>query len=64
MSMFRLFSLALLLPLLAGCTARGIPLPEKSGEEPAARGILQASAEAHGLAAWRGITDVSVAYAG
>ncbi len=64
MSLLRLFCLALLLSLFAGCASRGIPLPTASGEDPAARAILQASAEAHGLAAWRGITDVSVAYAG
>ena len=39
-------------PSFAGYAARGIPVPEKAGENPAARTILQASAEAHGLAAW------------
>jgi hypothetical protein len=64
MSPLRLFCLALLVPLFAGCSSRGIPLPATSGEDPAAQAILQASAEAHGLVAWRGITDVSVAYEG
>ncbi|NJD23815.1 MAG: hypothetical protein FIB06_00245 [Betaproteobacteria bacterium] len=64
MSPLRVFGIALFCVLLAGCAGRGIPLPEKAGEEPAARAILLASAEAHGLAAWQGISDVSVAYAG
>jgi hypothetical protein len=64
MSNLRLLGIAVLCSFFAGCAARGIPVPEKAGENPAARTILQASAEAHGLAAWRGISDVSVAYAG
>jgi hypothetical protein len=64
MPLFRFLNCALLAVLLTGCAARGIPLPEATGEDSAARAILQASAEAHGLAAWQGITDVSVAYAG
>jgi hypothetical protein len=63
-SLLRTFGVALFSALVVGCGARGIPLPESTGEEPAARAILKASAEAHGLAAWQGITDVSVAYAG
>lgn len=54
-----------LLPLLlAGCMSRGIPQAGGNGEQPAARAILQKSAEAHGLAAFRQIDDISVAYAG
>lgn len=59
----RLLSITLLL-LLGGCMSRGIPLASGSGEQPAARALLQQSAEAHGLAAFRQIDDISVAYAG
>ncbi|MBL8428738.1 MAG: hypothetical protein JNJ95_02425 [Dechloromonas sp.] len=61
--------LTLLLPfalllLLSGCMSRGIPLASGNGEQPAARAVLQKSAEAHGLAAFRQIEDISVGYAG
>ena len=62
-SLIRLLSIALLL-LLGGCISRGIPLAGSNGEQPAARAILQQSAEAHGLAAFRRIDDISAAYAG
>lgn len=59
-----LFCLWLLPLLLAGCMSHGIPQAGGNGEQPAARAILQKSAEAHGLAAFRQIDDISVAYAG
>lgn len=62
-SLIRLLPLALLL-LLGGCMSRGIPLTAGSGEQPAARALLQKSADAHGLAAFRQINDLSVAYSG
>jgi hypothetical protein len=61
--LFRLLSLAIFL-LISGCMSRGIPQPGGTGEQPAARALLQKSAEAHGLAAFRQIDDVSVGYAG
>jgi hypothetical protein len=64
MLLLRRLCVVLLLPLFVGCASRGIPSPTAGGEDPAARAILQVSAEAHGLAAWQRITDVSVAYAG
>lgn len=62
-SLTGLLSVALLL-LLGGCMSRGIPLAGGSGEQPAARAVLQKSAEAHGLAAFRRIDDLSVGYTG
>lgn len=62
-SLSRLFPVVLLL-LLGGCALRGIPQASGSGEQPAARVLLQKSAEAHGLAAFRRIEDLNVAYAG
>lgn len=62
--MWRLTALCLLSSLLVGCAGRGIPQPLNGDGTGAARAILQASAEAHGLAAWRELQDVSVAYAG
>lgn len=50
--------------MLAACAAPGIPAGSADGEQPAARAVLLKSAEAHGLAAFRQIEDVSVAYAG
>ena len=52
-----------LLPLFAGCST---PLPlgsRPAGEAQAAR-RLQESAEAHGLAAFRALTDINVSYSG
>lgn len=62
-------SLNLLLPfflvmLLGGCASRGIPPSTVSGEQAAARALLVQSAEAHGLAAFKQIDDLSVGYAG
>ncbi|RIX45020.1 MAG: hypothetical protein D3M94_12855 [Rhodocyclales bacterium GT-UBC] len=54
----------LLLPLLAACSTRGIPAPSGTGEQAAARELLQRSAEAHGLNAWRGVNDISLSYTG
>jgi hypothetical protein len=62
-SLIRLLPIALVL-LLGGCASRGIPQAVGSGEQPAARTVLQKSAEAHGLSAFRQIDDLSVAYAG
>lgn len=62
-SLIRFLSIALVL-LLGGCASRGIPLASGNGEQPAARALLQKSAEAHGLAAFRQIDDLSVGYAG
>lgn len=59
----RFLPLALIL-LFGGCMSRGIPQASGSGEQPAARAMLQKSAEAHGLAAFRQIDDVSISYAG
>ena len=61
--LIRLLLLTLAL-LLSGCAARGIPLASGPGEQPAARAILWQSAEAHGLAAFRQIDDISVGYTG
>lgn len=64
MSLVRLLCLGLSLFLLAGCAGRGVPQPLASGETAGGRAILQASAEAHGLAAWQQLRDISVAYEG
>jgi hypothetical protein len=56
--------LALIFPLLSACASRGIPPTTASGEQPEARALLQKSAEAHGLAAWLQIRDLSVSYVG
>jgi hypothetical protein len=64
MSFVRLLCLSLTLFFLAGCAGRGVPQALSPGETAAGRAILQASAEAHGLAAWRQLRDVSVAYEG
>jgi hypothetical protein len=60
----RLFSIALFFSLLGGCASNGIPLATTSGEQAAARALLQKSAEAHGLAAFRQIRDLNISYAG
>lgn len=64
MSRLRLLSLSFALLLLAGCAGRGVPQALSPGEQDGARTILEASAAAHGLAAWRQLRDVSVAYEG
>jgi len=61
--LIRFLPLVLVL-LLSGCMSRGIPQAGGHGEHPAARAVLQKSAEAHGLAAFRQIDDISVGYAG
>lgn len=53
----------LALPLLAGCAERLVPL-EAAASTDAARALLAASAEAHGLPALRTIDTVQVSYAG
>ena len=59
----RTFLGAAALPLLAACTTP-LPIgPRPSGDKNAAL-RLEESAEAHGLEAYRGITDISVAYEG
>lgn len=63
-ALIRLLSVALFLSLLGGCASNGIPPATATGEQAAARALLQKSAEAHGLAAFRQIKDVSVSYAG
>jgi hypothetical protein len=51
----------LALPALAGCAA---PLPDLAEPGAGAEALLRASAEAHGLAAFRRLRDISVSYAG
>lgn len=59
----RAFLGAAALPLLAACTTP-LPLgPRPSGDKNASL-RLEESAEAHGLEAYRGITDISVSYEG
>jgi hypothetical protein len=62
-SLISLLPVALIL-LLGGCASRGIPQAGITGEQPAARALLQKSAEAHGLAAFRRMADINVGYAG
>lgn len=62
--MIQKFGVALMALLLSACAARGIPTATGTGEQPAARALLQKSAEAHGLSAWRTLQDVSVSYTG
>lgn len=61
--LFRLLPVVLVL-LVGGCASRGIPQAGGSGEQPAARALLQKSAEAHGLSAFRQIEDLNVSYSG
>ncbi len=51
------------LPWLAGCTTP-LPLVPAPATEAAAAARLRESAEAHGLAAYRQLTDINIAYAG
>lgn len=62
-SLIALLPVALVL-LLGGCASRGIPQTSVTGEQPAARAVLQKSAEAHGLTAFRKIEDLNVGYGG
>ena len=60
----RLILLVLLGPLLNACLSRGIPQPQGVSEQQEARSVLKRSAEAHGLANWLQLQDISVSYAG
>jgi hypothetical protein len=55
--------MVLLLPLLGAC-ASVMPQAQHLGEQPAARALLEASAQAHGVAAFRQIRDLNVSYDG
>lgn len=56
--------------LLGGCTAPLQPLLPLSAagagaaHEPSATALLREAAEAHGLSAWRGVSDLSISYEG
>jgi hypothetical protein len=54
------------LPALAGLSGCSSPLPRLATDStsPDARALLMRSAEAHGLAAFSGLTDLSVSYRG
>lgn len=52
-----------LLPLFAGCSTP-LPLGSSAARDPAAAARLRQSAEAHGWAAYRTLTDVNVSYDG
>ena len=60
---FRGLTLATVI-FLSGCASRAIPPAGALEIQADARALLQQSAEAHGLSAFREITDISVAYAG
>lgn len=60
---FRGLTLAAVI-FLSGCASRAIPPAGALEIQADARALLQQSAEAHGLRAFREITDISVAYAG
>lgn len=62
LSLARCFLLALLLPLLNACV--GIPQTRQPGEQDAARLLLESSAQAHGVAAFRELRDLNVSYDG
>ncbi|RYZ05186.1 MAG: hypothetical protein EOO24_12555, partial [Comamonadaceae bacterium] len=51
------------LPFLGGCSTP-LPLAATPAGDPAAAARLQESAEVHGLAAYRRITDINIAYDG
>jgi len=51
------------LPWLTGCTTP-LPLVRPPAGDPTAAARLRESAEAHGLAAYRRLTDINVSYAG
>jgi hypothetical protein len=62
----RLLSAALaapLMPLLPACTS-SLPVSLGTQATPAAQARLSESAQAHGLAAYRGLRDINVSYAG
>lgn len=51
------------LPLLSACVSV-MPPVQHSGEQPDARALLEASAQAHGVAAFRKLRDLNVSYDG
>src|SRR5829696_4564195 len=51
------------LPWLAGCSTP-LPLTTNPVEDTAAARRLRESADAHGLAAYRALTDINVSYSG
>lgn len=53
----------LALPLLGACVAV-MPEVKHSGEQPAARALLEASAQAHGVSAFRQVRDLNVSFDG
>ena len=59
---FRGLTLAAVI-FLSGCASRGMPPVGALEIQADARTLLQQSAEAHGLSAFREMTDISVAYA-
>lgn len=63
-SFHRLLLALLFAPLLNACTSRGLPQTQGVSEQAEARSVLKRSAEAHGLAAWLELQDISVSYAG
>ena len=60
---FRGLTLAAVI-FLSGCASRGMPPVGALEIQADARTLLQQSAEAHGLSAFREMTNISVAYAG
>ena len=52
-----------LLPLFAGCSTP-LPLGSRPSSDAAAAKRLRESAEAHGLSAYRALTDINVSYSG
>lgn len=53
--------------LLGGCASPLPPLPPRAAgtaHEPAAAALLREAAEAHGLTAWRDVSDLSISYEG
>jgi hypothetical protein len=55
---------ALALPWLAAGCSTPLPLDQAPEDDSGAAARLQASAEAHGLAAYRQLTDINVSYSG
>lgn len=52
-----------LLPLFSGCSTP-LPMGSRPADDAAAARRLQESADAHGLAAYRALTDINVSYSG
>lgn len=59
----RLLGAGVAAPFLAGCSTP-LPLSAPSANEPEAAARLLQSAQAHGLAAYRGLTDINISYDG